>query len=101
MFGFKILNSGLSLKLSPMLSADFFFQNQLFGKILSGIPSECQTVRIQVRPDILPDLSPKCLQILSTDDTSRQRVNKIALTLVGKELINHIILVTVIVMWAS
>ena len=40
-------------------------------------------------------------KFLSTDDTSRQRVNKIALTQVGKELINHIILVTVIVMWES
>ena len=35
-----------------LLSADFF-QNQLFRKILSGIPSECQTVWIQFRPDIL------------------------------------------------
>ena len=26
------------------LSSADFFQNQLFGKILSGIPSECQTV---------------------------------------------------------
>ena len=31
----------------------FFFQNQLFRKILSGIPSECQKVWIQIRPDIL------------------------------------------------
>ena len=36
-----------------LLSADFF-QNQLFRKILSGIPSECQTVKIQMRPDIFP-----------------------------------------------
>ena len=28
------------------------FSNQFFGKILSGIPSECQTVWIQIRPDI-------------------------------------------------
>ena len=33
-------------------SADFF-QNQLFQKILSGIPSECQTDWIQTRPNIL------------------------------------------------
>ena len=38
---------------SFLLSADFFFQNQLFRKILSGIPSECQTVWTQIRPDIL------------------------------------------------
>ena len=37
-------------------SADFFFQNQLFRKILSGIQSECQTVWIQTRPDILSGL---------------------------------------------
>ena len=29
----------------------FFFKNQLFPKILSGIPSECQTDWIQIRPD--------------------------------------------------
>ena len=28
-----------------------FFQNQLFRKILSGIPSECQTDWIQIRPN--------------------------------------------------
>ena len=33
------------------LSADFFL-NQLFKK-KSGIPSECQTVWIQIRPDFL------------------------------------------------
>ena len=34
----------------------FFFQNQLFRKILSGIPSECQTDWIQVRPDVFSGL---------------------------------------------
>ena len=29
----------------------FFFLNILFHKNLSGIPSECQTVWIQIRPD--------------------------------------------------
>ena len=38
-----------------MSSADFF-QNQLFHKILSGIPSEWQTVWIQIRPDFLSGL---------------------------------------------
>ena len=38
-----------------MLSADFF-QNQLFRKILSGIPSECQADWIQTRPNILSGL---------------------------------------------
>ena len=32
------------------------FQNQLFRKILSGIPPDCQTCRIQIRPDILSGL---------------------------------------------
>ena len=37
------------------LSSADFFQNQLFRKILSGIPSECLTVwiQIQTRSDIL------------------------------------------------
>ena len=38
-----------------LLSADFS-QNKLFRKTLSGIPSECQTDWIQIRPDILPGL---------------------------------------------
>ena len=36
-------------------SADCF-QNQLFKKILSGIPSGCKTVLIQIRPDDLSGL---------------------------------------------
>ena len=35
------------------LSSADLFQNQLFRKILSRIPSVCQTVWIQIRPDIL------------------------------------------------
>ena len=42
-------------KLNELSSADFF-QNQLFSKILSEIPSECQTVGIQTKPDILSGL---------------------------------------------
>ena len=45
------------------------------------MPSECQTVWIQIRPDILsglknvgPDLGPNCLQRLSVDGTIKQRV---------------------------
>ena len=50
-------------------SADFF-KIAFFEKILSGIPSECQTDWTQIRPDILfgPDLGPNCLQRLSADD---------------------------------
>ena len=57
------------------LSADLC-QNQLFGKILSGIPS----VSHSLDPDqagcfIRPDLDPNCLQRLSAEDTSRQSIN--------------------------
>ena len=70
----------------PRLSADdtsrycrllIFFQNQLFRKILSGIPSECQLVWIQISPDILSGLI--CVQ---TDCKEFQQT-----TLAGKELI--------------
>ena len=37
--------------LHAFLSSANFFQNQLFQKILSGIPSELQTVWIHIRPD--------------------------------------------------
>ena len=58
------------------LSSADYFQNQLSPKILSGIPSECQTVWIQIRPDSVgPDLGPNCLQGFSADDTGRLRVN--------------------------
>ena len=33
-----------------------FFQNQLFRKTVSGIPSDCQTIWIQIRPKVLPSL---------------------------------------------
>ena len=41
--------------LHALWSADFF-QNQLFRKIPLGIPFECQTVWIQISPDILSGL---------------------------------------------
>ena len=34
------------------------FQNQLFRKNLSGIQPECQTVKIQINPEILSGLIP-------------------------------------------
>ena len=37
-------------------SVDIFFLNPLFQKNLSGIPSECQTVWIQIWPDVLSGL---------------------------------------------
>ena len=54
------------------LSSADFFQNQLFRKFLSGIPSEFQTVWIQIKPDsVWPDLVPICLQKISADYTRR------------------------------
>ena len=49
----------------------FFFKINLFSKKISRIPSECKTVWIQIRPDILV---PNCLQKLSADDTIWQRL---------------------------
>ena len=51
-----------------------FFKINFFKKILSEIPSECQTV---LDPDqalqfVGPDLGPNCLPRLSADDTGRQ-----------------------------
>ena len=46
-------------------------------KILSGIPSDCQTDWFQIMPDttfVGPNLGPNCLQRLSADDTKRPRV---------------------------
>ena len=43
-------------KSNNLLSSADFFQNQLFRIILSGIPSECQTVWIQIKPDIMSGL---------------------------------------------
>ena len=54
------------------LSSADFFQNQLFRKILLGIPSVSNSLDPdQVRHVVGPDLGPNCLQRLSADDTSR------------------------------
>ena len=59
-----------------LLSADFF-QNQFFQKILSGIPSECQTDWIQIRPDILSGLIwVQSVSKVMSRRTSRQRVKR-------------------------
>ena len=42
--------------LHAFLSSADFFQNKLIRKNLSGIPLECQTVWICIRPDILSGL---------------------------------------------
>ena len=64
--------------LHAFLSSADFFQNQLFRKILSGIPSECQTVWIQIRPDILSDLiwvQTVCKVYQQTAPVDKARVN--------------------------
>ena len=58
------------------LSSADCFQNQLFRNVLTGIPPECQTVWIQIRPDnnVGPDLDLNCLQMFSADYTSRREL---------------------------
>ena len=56
-----------------LLSSADFFQNQLFRKILSGIPSVSYSLDPdQARQNVGPDLGPICLQKLSADDTKLQ-----------------------------
>ena len=60
-----------------LLSADFFskltsFRNNYQSVKQFGSRSERQTVWIQIRHFVGPDLGPNCLQRLSADDTSRQ-----------------------------
>ena len=47
------LSSLLNSLHSDVLSSADCFQNQLFLKIISRIPSECQTVLILISPDVL------------------------------------------------
>ena len=57
-----------------------FFKINFFQKILSGIPSECQTVWIQIRPEIILGLI-----LLQTVCKGYQQT-----TLLGKELNMHV-----------
>ena len=62
----------LTLYLHAYLSSANFFQNQLFQKILSWIPSVSNSLDPdQARHFVGPDLGPNCLQRLSADDNSR------------------------------
>ena len=60
-------------------SANFFFKFSLFIVVVffllffSGISVECQAVWIEIMP-IGPNLGPNCLQRLSADGTSKERV---------------------------
>ena len=68
--GFDSLPTG---QLFMLCGLQIVFQIQTFRKILSGIPSEYQTIWIQIRPGVFigPGLDPNCLQRLSADGTSR------------------------------
>ena len=57
-----------------------FFQNQPFFKTLSGIPTECQTVWIHIRPNVLSGL----IWVITVCNSYQQT------TLVAKELILEI-----------
>ena len=76
------INNPLPTEIFCMLflsSADFF-QNQLFQKILSGISSACQTVWIQVRPDILLGLiwvQTVCKSYQQTTPAGKELISKI------------------------
>ena len=70
------LNLCLLSNLAYFYVVFYLFQNQLFQKILLGIPSECMSNILyldQARQNVGPDLGPNCLLRISTDD-SRQRV---------------------------
>ena len=61
------------------LSSADFFEIIFFLKNISGIPSDCQTVWIQICPTIwwpFFDLGQNCLQRLSADATSRQIIKR-------------------------
>ena len=75
-------------------SAVFFFQNQLFRKIISGIPSECQTVWTQIRPDVLSgsDLGPNCLQKLADNSKpSSAKIQKLRYSLHAQLILHYLI----------
>ena len=63
--------------LHALLSSADFFQNQPFRKKFFRNTIKVSTILDpdQVRHSVGPDLGPNCLQRLSADDTSRQRVN--------------------------
>ena len=62
-------------------SVDFFFFQNWFFQNLSGIPSQCQTVWIQIRPDVLIWVLTVCkgYQQMTKVATSGERVKLLAL----------------------
>ena len=87
-----VTNDVISLSISVLLLFRHYISHKItFGAPSSGgvlrsacgafisIPSRCQTVWIQIRPDIFvgPDLGPNCLQRLSADINSRPQRAKL------------------------
>ena len=69
------LPSGLFCMLFCHLLLFCFFQNQIFQKNLSGMPSVSKSLDPDhAQPFVSPNLGPNCLQRLSAEDTSRQTV---------------------------
>ena len=62
------------------LSSVDFFKINFFSDNISGIPSECQTIWIQIRPDVLSGLI-----WVQTVCKGYQQTTKVA-TIAGKEL---------------
>ena len=61
--------------LHTFIVCQFFFSELTLKKNLSGIPSIANSLdQDQAKFFVRSDLGPKCLQRLSADDTSRQRV---------------------------
>ena len=60
----------------PFCGLISFCPKSNFGKFISSFPSECQTVWIQIRPDVLLGLiCVETVRKLSADDICRSKVN--------------------------
>ena len=70
-FNIKYFNTCMLGNFHAFSSSADIFQNQLFRKTLSGIPTECQTILdpYQARHFVRPDLGSNFLQKLSEEDT--------------------------------
>ena len=75
-----LLNTGILILILQQNSFLLFCRLLIFSKSTFSKNSfrntECQTVWIQIRHFVGPDLGPNCMQRLLVDDTRRQRVIK-------------------------
>ena len=74
-----ICSHGLALFFAYWGIFHAFFKNQLYRKMLSGIPSRVSNnlAPDQAQLSVRLDLGPNCSQRLSAEDTSRQNVKRI------------------------